>query len=99
MIDGDTYNTFAPRQGELFTEAAAIDTIPSPWCIWERCKRNGRATVGAWEPREGCRNREIVCTRCGCFGHQSENLERKPSKRKPSGEVVTADVRAKEHVA
>ena len=50
----------------------APETIGSPWCIYERCTRKGRAVVGPEEVSEECVNVRVTC-QCGVWGWQSTN--------------------------
>ncbi len=51
------------------------DTIASPLCMYEHCRRKGRAVLGPpWHVSEHCVNRTIECLTCGARGEQSDNL-------------------------
>lgn len=65
-------------QLELF--GAAVETILSPFCIYEhgyassKCRR-GRAVLGPIEGDAECENRSLCCLGCGCTGVQSRTQD------------------------
>lgn len=57
-------------------------TIASPLCMYQNCKRNGRAVLGPERQMSpDCVNRSITCLTCGCTGDQSQNLRAKTPKK------------------
>jgi hypothetical protein len=66
------------NQLPLFAEQ---HTVASPLCMYENCRRKGRAVLGEWESRgPDCRNRTVRCLKCACYGEQSENLATRKAK-------------------
>ena len=61
------------QQGVLFDEL--VDTVPSPLCLYDHCKRKGRAVLGEPIDHGGCVNRTIRCLECGATGEESRRKD------------------------
>jgi len=55
--------------------------IASPLCMYEHCRRKGRAVLGpVRRVTPDCENTPVRCLTCGCTGELSRNLLAKARK-------------------